>query len=162
LTQLLLRGESTLTAMEREMIATYVSVRNDCTFCGAAHSAATCQLPDGNREQLAAVLADLATAPISAKLRALLTIAGLVQRSGRDVQPAHITSAREAGATDREIHDTVLIAALFCMYNRYVDGLATIAPVDSTFYDALGARITTRGYNMPTDSYQALRVAAVE
>ena len=52
----------------------------------------------------------------------------------------------------------VLIAALFCLYNRYVDGLATIAPNDPDYYKTLGKRITSRGYAMPEHGYQALVV----
>ena len=160
LTQVLLRGPSTLSEMERELIATYVSVRNDCNFCGAAHAAATCALPGGDRQQLDAVLSDLSSAPVSEKMRALLTIAGAVQQSGREVTDEHIRAARAAGATDTELHDTVLIAALFSLYNRYVDGLGTIAPVNPAFYAALGQRITTRGYALPRDGYKALDAPA--
>lgn len=156
LTQVLLRGPSTLTEMERELIATYVSVRNECTFCGSAHAAATCALPGGDRSTIDAIRADLATAAVSEKMRALLAIAGAVQRSGREVSPDHIETARRNGATDRELHDTVLIAALFSLYNRYVDGLATVAPTSPAFYAALGQRITTRGYTWPKDGYKAL------
>ena len=158
LTQVLLRGPSTLTEMERELIATYVSRRNECTFCGSAHAAATCALPGGTSEQVDAVMLDLTTAPVGDKLRALLVIAGAVQRSGRDVTSAQIEAARAIGATDLEIHDTVLIAALFSLYNRYVDGLGTVAPTDPAFYAALGQRITTRGYSLPPAGYQKLQV----
>lgn len=157
LTQLLLRGPSTLTEAERELIAAYVSYRNDCTFCATAHGAAACQLPGGSREQLDAVQRELSGAPVSEKIRALLHIAGKVQQSGRAVQAEDADAARAAGATDLEIHDTVLIAALFCLYNRYVDGLATVAPADPSFYEALGRRITSRGYTMPAGDYQALQ-----
>ena len=68
------------------------------------------------------------SAPISAKLKALLRIAASVQRGGRNVSSADVAAARAEGATDLEIHDTVLIAAVFCMANRYVDGLATWPP----------------------------------
>ncbi len=156
LTQVLLRGPSTLSEMERELIATYVSVRNDCQFCGSAHAAATCALPGGDPALLDAVLGDLTTAPVSAKLRALLTIAGAVQRSGREVTSPMVSAAREAGATDVEVHDTVMIAALFSLYNRYVDGLGTVAPVNPAFYAALGDRLTNRGYTLPADGYKPL------
>jgi hypothetical protein len=56
------------------------------------------------------------------------------------------------GATDLEIHDTVLIAAAFCMYNRYVDGLATSAPRDPEFYIATGARLAEEGYANSTET----------
>ena len=67
-------------------------------------------------------------------MKALLSIAGSVQKSGKSVTEQQIDEARSKGATDREIHDTVLIAAAFCMYNRYVDGLGTWAPQDRQFY----------------------------
>src|SRR5688500_20024209 len=57
------------------------------------------------------------------KMKALLTIAAMVRESGKSVTAEAITKAKTEGATDIEIHDTVLIAALFCLYNRYVDGL---------------------------------------
>ena len=103
-----------------------------------------------------AVQRDAATAPVSDKMHALLHIAGKVQQGGHAVLASHVEHARAAGATDVEIHDTVLIAALFCLYNRYVDGLATRTPDDSAYYDALGQRITTRGYTMPPNGYQPL------
>ncbi len=156
LTQVLLRGPSTLTEMERELIATYVSVRNECTFCGSAHAAATCALPGGDLSTVDAVRADLTTAPVSEKMRALLAIAGAVQRSGREVCAEQVETARQHGATDLELHDTVMIAALFSLYNRYVDGLATVAPSSHAFYAALGQRITTRGYTLPKDGYKAV------
>jgi len=92
------------------------------------------------------VRADPDSAPISAKLRALLHIAGAVQVSGRAVTPALVESARQAGASDVEIHDAVLIAAAFCMYNRYVDGLGTLAPEDGPGYLAAAQQIVQHGY----------------
>ena len=146
LAEVLLRGPNTLSRGERELVAAYVSSRNDCQFCASSHSAfAAAQLPDG-MPLVDQVRADPDRAPVTAKLRALLHIAGAVQRSGREVTGALVEQARAAGATDVEIHDTVLIAAAFCMYNRYVDGLATFAPDDPAVYAAAADRIVTRGY----------------
>jgi alkylhydroperoxidase family enzyme len=92
------------------------------------------------------VLADLDTAPVSGKLRALLRIAGLVQQGGKQVSADDVAKARAEGATDVEIHDTVLIAAMFCMFNRWVDGLATPAPDDPAQYAAMADRLVTFGY----------------
>lgn len=157
LTQLLLRGPSTLKEAERELIATHVSYLNNCTFCSTAHHAATCMLSGGSEALVNAVKTNLQTAPVSEKMRALLHIAGLTQRSGIAVTQADVDAARAAGATDLEIHDTVLIAALFCLYNRYVDGLATATPDDPAFYEGLATRITTRGYVKPVDGiYKAV------
>jgi uncharacterized peroxidase-related enzyme len=145
----LLRGPNSLTSGEREMIATFVSARNDCYFCQTSHRAAAAHHLGGNYELVDAVRADYQNAAVSPKLKALLTIAGKVQESGRNVTTEDVAAARNQGATDREIHDTVLIAAAFCMYNRYVDGLATFTPADPKLYDEMGARMATQGYGGP-------------
>jgi len=156
LTQILLRGESTLTEGERELVATVVSSRNECRFCTAAHTAAANVLLE-ERETSEAVKTDINTAPVSDKMKALLHIAALVQKSGKAVTPEAVAAARQAGATDLEIHDTVLIAALFCLYNRYVDGLATMTPTDPAFYDGLGQRLKQHGYNRLPHGYDHLK-----
>jgi uncharacterized peroxidase-related enzyme len=156
LTQVLLRGSSSLTEGERELIATVVSSRNECRFCTAAHTAAVDVLLEEHTTS-AAVKKDIDTAPVSDKLKALLHIAALVQKSGKAVTPSAISAARAAGATDLEIHDTVLIAALFCLYNRYVDGLDTLTPSDPAFYDGLGMRLKQHGYNRLPQGYEHLK-----
>ncbi|GAB4017891.1 carboxymuconolactone decarboxylase family protein [Spirosoma koreense] len=159
LTQLLLRGESTLTEGERELIATLVSHRNECRFCTTAHTAAA-DLLLGEAKTCEQVKQDYETAPVSEKMKALLNIAALVQKNGRAVTPEAVDRAKSVGATDREIHDTVLIAALFCLYNKYVDGLASVTPTDPAFYTRLGERITTHGYNRLSQGYDHLKAKA--
>jgi uncharacterized peroxidase-related enzyme len=156
LTQLLLRGPSTLTEGERELIATIVSYNNECRFCTAAHAAAT-EILYGECETAEKVKQDIETAPVSEKMKALLTIARQVQQSGKNVTKASIDRAKNAGATDVEIHDTVLIAALFCLYNRYVDGLATVTPTDPAFYKTLGGRIVHHGYSRNPEAYEQMK-----
>lgn len=156
LTQILLRGESTLSPGERELIAALVSSRNETRFCTAAHTKAA-DILLGESDTAERVKQDLETAPVSEKMKALLAIAALTQQSGKAVTPEAIDRAKEAGATDREIHDTVLIAALFCLYNKYVDGLASVTPTDPAFYDRLGDRIVHRGYQRPDGGYPAPR-----
>jgi uncharacterized peroxidase-related enzyme len=146
LAEVLLRGPNTLTRGEREMIAAFVSSRNECHFCQASHSAAAAHHPGGSYAIVDAVKRDYQTAPVSAKLKALLTVAAKVQQGGTLVTPDDINRARAEGATDIEIHDTVLIAAAFCMFNRYVDGLATLTPSDPAAYDDMGRRMAEHGY----------------
>ena len=146
LAEVLLRGPSTLERGERELIAAYVSELNGCGFCASSHGAcAAAQLPEGT-DLVGQVHADPDTASISAKLKALLRIAAAVRESGHAVKPEDIDSARVTGATDLEIHDTVLIAAVFSMFNRYVDGLATITPADPAVYAQSAERIVAHGY----------------
>jgi uncharacterized peroxidase-related enzyme len=150
LAEVLLRGPSTLSRGERELIAAYVSALNGCQFCSASHSAcAAAQLP-GGMALVEQVRSDATSAPVSAKLKALLAIAAAVQQSGASVTAELIARARAADATDLEIHDTVLIAALFCMFNRYVDGLATTAPDDPALYAAGAQRLIKDGYLPPS------------
>jgi len=156
LTQILLRGPSTLTEGERELIATVVSHRNECRFCTTAHTAAA-DILLGEAETAAKVKQDITTAPVSDKMKALLTIAAQVQQSGKAVTADAIQKAKDTGATDIEIHDTVLIAALFCLYNRYVDGLATVTPTDPAFYKGLGQRLKDNGYNRLPQGYDHLK-----
>lgn len=128
LAEILLRGPNSLTPGERELIATYVSSKNDCFFCQTVHGAVAAYHLKGDEALVLETKKNPEIAGISGKLKALLTIAGKVQTSGKQVRSEDIERARKEGATDCEIHDTVLIAAAFCMYNRYVDGLATWAP----------------------------------
>lgn len=148
LAQVLLRGESPLTAAERELIAAHVSSRNSCRFCMESHAAAARCLFGEDRQIVDETLKDPLHAGLSPKMKALLHIAGKVQVSGRQVTPEDIEAARATGAGDREIHDTVLIAAAFCMYNRYVDGLGSWTPADPKAYAEMGERMA-KGYVLP-------------
>jgi uncharacterized peroxidase-related enzyme len=155
LTQILLRGPSTLTFAERELIAALVSHRNECRFCSTAHTAVA-DLLLGESDTTSKICQDIDSAPVSDKMKALLTIAGQVQQGGKQVTAESIEKAKAAGATDLEIHDTVLIAALFCLYNRYVDGLSTVAPADPEFYIKLAQRISV-GYLRLPQGYDHLK-----
>ena len=136
----------TLSAGERELIATYVSDLNTCKYCCSIHGAIAKHQLGNNAEMVNQVLADPETAPISSKLKALLKIAAKVQSGGKNVTPEDVAFAQNEGATDIEIHDTVLIAAAFCMFNRYVDGLATWQPDNDELYDKMGEQRAHEGY----------------
>lgn len=149
LAHVLLHEPNSLTPGERELIATYVSSRNCTTFCVLSHgAAATAHL--GDAALVKQVQTDFTRAEISPRLKALLVIAGKVQQDGKLVTKADVESARKEGATDLEIHDTVLIAAAFCMYNRYVDGLGTWQPENPEMYAQMGKHLATEGYATPS------------
>jgi len=150
LVQVLLHNpHPTLSAGEREMIAAYVSRLNTCHYCSHIHGAiARHQLGD-DAALMEQVFQNPETADISNKMKALLKIAAKVQKGGKHVTEDDIAVARNEGATDVEIHDTVLIAAAFCMYNRYVDGLATWQPHDENLYDKMGEQRAREGYLTP-------------
>ncbi len=139
----------TLSAGERELIATYVSSLNTCKYCATIHGAIAKHQLNKNGEVVQQVIHDMENASISNKMKALLRIAAKVQAGGKQVTEKEITGARNEGATDIEIHDTVLIAAAFCMYNRYVDGLATWQPDNDELYDKMGEQRAREGYLTP-------------
>lgn len=146
LAEMLLRSNEGLSMLERELIATYVSYLNDCFYCHHSHGEIACIYSDGNRHLVDAVRNDFQSANISPKLKALLQIAAQVQKGGKYVTEQHVNNARTEGATDRDIHDTVLIAAAFCMFNRYVDGLATHTPSDLSTYPLRAKQVADNGY----------------
>jgi uncharacterized peroxidase-related enzyme len=146
LAQALLRGHDTLTAADCELIATYVSSLNDCYYCQSIHGAIAAHHLKGDEQLVLDVKQNYETSAISDKLRALLAIARKVWEGGKNVTGDDIERARKHGANDLDIHDTVLIAAAFCMYNRYVDGLATWQPRDPEFYRWRGAVVGEEGY----------------
>ncbi|PAC29969.1 carboxymuconolactone decarboxylase family protein [Flectobacillus sp. BAB-3569] len=146
LAEVFLRGESTLSSGERELIAAHVSYLNNCHFCHTSHAAAAVAHLNCDISVMDDIKKNFVETPISPKLRALLDIAGKVQKGGKQVLPEDIAIAREAGASDRELHDTVLISAAFCMFNRYVDGLGTWAPQEASAYLDRGPRIRDEGY----------------
>ncbi len=160
LVEILLQGPSTLSRGERELIATYVSSRNCTHYCHSIHGAIAAAHLGGNEALVKQVKTDFTQADISPKLKALLVIAGLVQKDGKLVTAADVEAARREGATDLEIHDTVLIAAAFCMYNRYVDGLGTYQPEDEAFYRERGPRVARDGYVKVSEEYLAAHVTA--
>jgi uncharacterized peroxidase-related enzyme len=142
----LLRSTESLSPAEREMIAAYVSRGNECTFCSNVHAAVARHHLGPAKELMDRVFSDPSRAPVSEKMKALLAIADKVRQGGRGVTVADIARARREGADDRAIHDTVLIAAAFCMFNRYVDGLDTLIPADPSQYAMAGVRLGTHGY----------------
>ncbi len=160
LVEVLLHAPNTLSPGERELIATYVSYLNECHYCQSIHGAIAAASLNGDEDLVKRVKADFAHAEISDKLKALLVIASKVQKGGKQVTTQDVAAARDLGATDLEIHDTVLIAAAFCMFNRYVDGLGTFQPDDEAMYRERGKKVARDGYVSVSKEYLPAEAAA--
>jgi uncharacterized peroxidase-related enzyme len=158
---ILLRQRNSLETGERELIASYVSWLNECVYCHTIHGAIATHDFGCDEDLMNQVKQDYQSAPISDKLKALLTVAIKVCQGGKNVSRDDIIHARRLGITDKEIHDTVLIAAAFCMFSRYVDGLATIAPHDPDFYRIRAEQIATDGYSTANKGLQSGRARPV-
>jgi uncharacterized peroxidase-related enzyme len=147
LAEILLHDDNnSLSRGEREMIGAYVSSQNDCFYCQNVHGALAQHYFECDMQLIDDIKKDYQSASISPKLKALLSIAGSVQKGGKYVTTEQIEHAKDLGATDKEIHDTVLMAAAFCMFNRYVDGLNTWAPQDRQVYVERAAMRAKEGY----------------
>ena len=147
LAEVLLRSDdNTLSRGERELIGTYVSHLNDCFFCQNVHGALAGHYLNCNIDEIDAIKTDFNKTALSPKMKSLLSIAASVQKGGKSVTQNQIEQAKISGATEIEIHDTVLITAAFCMFNRYVDGLATWSPQDRNFFINRAAQRAEDGY----------------
>lgn len=147
LAEVMMRSENSLTRGERELIGTYVSSLNNCFFCAQAHGSVAEYYLQCDTAFIDQVKSNFQEAQLSGKMKVLLSIAASVQKGGRYVTSKQIDQAKAIGITDMEIHDTVLIAAMFCMFNRYVDGLDTWAPQEKDFYIDRAKQIAEAGYS---------------
>ena len=146
LAETILRQPASLEQGERETIAAWTSYLNGCQFCMKSHAAAARAWFDAERTAaLDRLLGFEDMSGFSPKMRALLELSRALQGCVLGVQPAHVEKARAAGANDHDIHDTVLITAAFCMYNRYVEGLGTREAEESA-YEPMGRRLRDIGY----------------
>lgn len=152
LTHQLLCGESSLSSAERELIAAIVSRVNECTFCAQAHASVADNLLAKDQDSIVEeVISKQNYSLLSEKMQSLIELALAVQKGGKFVEQSHIDRARAVGADDKTIHDTVLISAAFCMFNRYVDGLGTWTPENLDIYKSIGQTLASNGYvSVPT------------
>ena len=145
----ILNGPSPLSRGERELIAYHVSKQNDCAFCAASHGAVADLLLNDSGAIRKSIDAQIIHHNLRPVMPALIEIASQVQQGGKHVKEESIAKAKALGACDEMIHDTILVASAFCMYNRYVDGLATGLPVDDQDYLKSAQRIVKKGYSYP-------------
>ncbi|WP_336517260.1 peroxidase-related enzyme [Pollutibacter soli] len=147
LTNALLWEDNSLSRGERELIAAYTSWLNECIFCLKSHGTSAMHYMKCDETFMESVRKDYKKSKLSPKMKSLLAIAAAVHKSGQSVTQDQFGEARKKGASDNEIHDTILIAAAFSMFNRYVDGLATNLPADDSFYAQSTAMIEAHGYS---------------
>jgi uncharacterized peroxidase-related enzyme len=135
-----------LARWERELIAAYVSFRNDCRFCYLSHKAFARELAEPDEQAaIDRFFVSDDDSEFRPVLKKLLSVAEAARK--KEDTEAAIDAARQAGADDSVIHDTVLISAAFCMFNRYVDGLGTECPPENDPHFFAAARHVARhGY----------------
>ncbi|WP_050928376.1 carboxymuconolactone decarboxylase family protein [Aestuariivita boseongensis] len=141
---ILMRGESDLSVAERELIAAYVSGLNACSFCFGAHKLMARAF--GVDEALMdALVADIDTAPVEAKLRPLLAYVAKLTRSPSMLIEADAQAVYDAGWSESALYDAIQTCALYNLMNRIVEGTG-VAPYpeipENRIEDELSARRT--------------------
>ncbi|MDP3461932.1 MAG: hypothetical protein Q8S18_03985 [Bacteroidales bacterium] len=120
----LVKGPAELSHTDREMLSAYVSMLNECDACFDSPASNGNGQMNGKDKTMASVMDKVSGTPVTEKMKSLLTFANKVQQNGKLVSKDDIDTARKNGASDEDIHDTMIISAAFCMYNRYIDGLS--------------------------------------
>ncbi len=145
LAQAVLRGPSPIDAKTRELVAAYVSSRNECAYCTHSHAAVARRLGDARVDDAIAGKLDA----FDEKTRSFLAIAEHVRAGIAPLPNALVSAARAAGADDVAIHDVILVAAAFSMFNRYVESTGALTPpADAESYVTNAERLATKGYNV--------------
>ncbi len=139
----LMRGDSSLTVGERELIAAYVSGLNSCTYCFGVHQV-TAETFGISEETMSALVEDVETAPVEERMRPLLRYVGKLTRTPAQVTPREAQAVLDAGWDEQALHDAVSVCGLFNLMNRLVDGLGVTAGGD--YFDLSGRRLAETGY----------------
>jgi uncharacterized peroxidase-related enzyme len=138
-----MRGPSAWSIGDRELMAAYVSTVNETAFCVGAHTA-TASLAYQDRPRVAAVLADLESAPIDKPLRATLRMLGKLTRDGT-VGADDMRDVLAAGVSPQQVEDALAVCAAFNTTDRLADafGFELLTPEG---YDAGAKYLLKRGY----------------
>ncbi|MQA79395.1 MAG: alkylhydroperoxidase AhpD family core domain-containing protein [Streptosporangiales bacterium] len=142
-TQEAMRGRSTWSVGDRELMAAYVSTVNDCPFCVGAHTATATQAYQ-DRERVAAVLADLDFAPIDEGLRATLGMLGKLTREGT-LSADDIRAVLSAGVSHQQIEDALAVSFAFNTTDRLANAFA-FDVLSQEGFEAGAKYLLKRGY----------------
>lgn len=138
-----MRGPSDWSVGDRELMAAYVSKVNETAFCIRAHTATASQAyQDGPR--VAAVLADLESAPVEEPLRATLRMLGKLTREG-EVGAEDMREVLAAGVSPQQVKDALAVCAAFNVTDRLADafGFEVLSPEG---FEAGAKYLLKRGY----------------
>jgi AhpD family alkylhydroperoxidase len=138
-----MRGPSAWSVGDRELMAAYVSEVNGTAFCIGAHTATASQAYQ-DPPRVAAVLADLETAPVAEPLRATLRMLGTLTREGK-VSVEDMRAVLAADATPEQVRDALAVCAAFNTTDRLADafGFELLSPEG---YEAGARYLLKRGY----------------
>jgi uncharacterized peroxidase-related enzyme len=137
-----MRGPSAWSVGDRELMAAYVSKVNESAFCVGAHTATARQAyQDGPR--VAAVLADLESAPVAEPLRATLRMLGKLTRG--KVGAEDMREVLTAGVSPQQVQDALAVCAAFNTTDRLADafGFELLSPEG---FEAGAKYLLKRGY----------------
>jgi uncharacterized peroxidase-related enzyme len=139
----ILRGPSSLTPAQRELIGAYMSSLNSCQYCYGGHRAAA-ELFGIAPEAIDGLIQDLATAPIDNKLRPVLAFVKKLTLTPTRMTQADADAVFAAGWNEAALHSAIAVWCLFNFMNRLVDGHGTEA--DQASFTERGRKHVEMGY----------------
>lgn len=138
-----LRQPSPLSAGERELIAAYVSALNSCQYCYGVHEQ-TAREFGLSPNVLDALMADVESAPVDAKLRPILRYVRKLTLSPSRLVRADADAVFSAGWSEQALHDAICVTCLFNFMNRLLDGHGVTG--NTALYEDRGQALQREGY----------------
>jgi uncharacterized peroxidase-related enzyme len=142
-TQAAMRGPSSWSVAERELMACMVAKWNACAFCMGAHGAVAAK--EMQRPEVDEVISDFRTAPISGLVKSALAFLEVMTLRPSDLKAEHAKAALSAGLSPEALTDAIAVGTLFNIITRYVDALDFAMPTPQEFERAANM-LLKRGY----------------
>lgn len=119
--QAIMRGKSSFSPAQKELFAAYVSGLNSCQFCYGSHAAVAKKF-GVSTDIIEGLLADIESAPIADNQKPLFHYLRKLTLSPSKLVQEDANNVFEAGWTEQDLQDVILIGCLFSFYNRLLDG----------------------------------------
>ena len=142
-TQAAMRGPSSWSIGERELMAAMIAKWNSCAFCEGAHGAVAAK--EIQRPQVDATLSDFRTAPITERLKAVLIFLEIMTLRPMELTPEHVNAVLQSGVNADGLKDAIAVGAIFNIVTRYADALDFLVPTADEFKRAADM-LLKRGY----------------
>jgi len=141
--EMIMRGESELSAGEREMLGAFSSALNACTYCYSSHSEAA-KLLGIEEAVFANMLAHPDQAPVKETLRPILAFVRKLTLTPAQMTQADAQAVFDAGWQEKTLHDVIMVCCCYAFMNRLADGHGL--PSDPTLFKERGRRHAEHGY----------------
>jgi uncharacterized peroxidase-related enzyme len=144
--QEIMRGKSNFTNAQKEVFAAYVSGLNACSFCYGSHAAVAKNF-GVDTNTIEALIEDIDTAPVNENEKSLYKYLKKLTQSPSKLIERDAEAVFQAGWSEKDLQDVILIGCLFNFYNRLLDGHGIKG--SSAIYKFGGEHLHKNGYGVP-------------